>query len=542
MSAQKKTGLYKQLVITSLIALAALGLIISYFAVFSKMRDPSEQTTDGHVLLPGEVEGLTDRSFYIYQPLSSDDIQKITVTNQYGTFSLTHSGSGSSFYIDEDESATYDDAMFATLVVAVGNTITRNRVFPADDHGTEPESVDLANYGLDEAHISARFTVTARTGESYTMRVGDPASSGEGYYVYLEGRNAVYILGNDIDKSVLGTVENIVTPLLVYPMSTQDFHTVDYFSIWKQGEHFLTIHYMETEEEAEKYAAVSNYLMTCNQQISSFDVLSSTTEKRLDALLAMDRFPYSYTPAIDEFSGVLEDLVYLQGDQTVAIPQSGQESITTEQLLEFGITPEKPALELFFNYQGINNYVVFSEKDADGNYYAYSPLFDLIVRISEEKLNFLDWSFSQWVESSFVQKNIKNIKNIELQTDSIHYSFELEHSASESGADVLTVRENGQVLDTDNFRQFYKVLLTRDFRDSYTQAPPDENTLYMTLRITTDAGVVTEYRFYQASTQRLYMTIDGQGEFYVLSSVMRELESDAIKVATGQAVDAYDRK
>lgn len=530
----------RRLIVSGGIALLALALIISYFAVFRPMAQTDKQSSSDEItVLPGEVKGAGS-TIYMYEYMASANISKISVENGHGSYTLTRL-SAESFCLDEDEDATYDAYMFANLVVATGATVTNTRVVPEHGASAYPDSIDLNNYGLDEQSLSARYTVTSNDGKSYTVRIGFKVSNGEGYYACVEGRNAVYILANDLESTVLGTVESIVTPSVVYPMSSSDYHTADYFTLWHGGEHFISIHYVATKAEADKYAAISNYLMTHGQDVSAYDVASAITDKKLDALLGIDLLPYTYTPAIDEYAGVLEMLVTVQGTETVAIKEKGADSISLEQLWAYGIDPEKPAHELFYTYQGVDNYVIFSELHKDGYYYAYSAMYDIIVKVSADDFGFLEWGFNLWVEPAFFQKNINNISEMAVKTDLIDHTYTLESVKQEDGTTSLTVRGNGTLLDTANFRQFYKVALTRKFRGAHTGETPGEDSLWMTLRITTTAGVTTEYKFYRASTQNLYMTINGEGEFYALHSTMKKLESDSVKVMAGEAVEAYDR-
>lgn len=531
----------RRLITSGVIAVLALALIISYFAVFRPMMEDGGESSSGDeiTVLPGEVKGAGS-TIYMYEYMASGSISRISVENGHGGYTLTRLNS-ESFYLDEDENATYDAYMFASLVVATGATVTSTRVVPEHSASAYPDSVDYGNYGLDEESMTARYTVTSNDGKSYTVRIGYQVASGEGYYACVEGRNAVYILANDLESTVLGTVESIVTPNVVYPMSSSDYHTADYFTLWHGGEHFISIHYVATRSEAEKYAAISNYLMTHEQGISAYDVANAITDKKLGALLGIDLLPYTYTPAIDEYAGVLETLVTVQGTETVAIKEKGADSISLEQLWAYGIDPEVPAHELFYTYQGVDNYVIFSELQKDGYYYAYSAMYDIVVKVSAQDFSFLEWDFTLWVEPAFFQKNINNISEVAVKTDLIDHTYTLEGVKQEDGTTSLTVRGNGTLLDTENFRQLYKVALTRKFRGAYTLDTPDESTLWMTLRITTTAGVTTEYKFYRVSTQNLYMTINGEGEFYALHSTMKKLESDSVKVMAGEAVEAYDR-
>ena len=54
-----------------------------------------------------------------------------------------------------------------------------------------------------------------------------------GYYVQYEGRDAVYVVSPTIADTVLEPIESLVTPMIVYPMSLNDFFDVKNFEILK---------------------------------------------------------------------------------------------------------------------------------------------------------------------------------------------------------------------------------------------------------------------------------------------------------------------
>ncbi|MCI8590593.1 MAG: DUF4340 domain-containing protein [Clostridiales bacterium] len=542
MSNQKTSGLTKQWKITLFVGIAALLLIIAYFAFFARVFAPEDQTTAPPHLLNGEQLGSNNRIF-VYEPLDSSKMQKIEVTNEHGKYAFVKSDNR--FVLEENQNVPYDTTLFASLVVSVGNSLALERIIPAPEEDQEPASVDFANYGLDKESAQASYTVTSLSGVSYTVYVGYAVSSGQGYYIRLEGRNAVYIASSDLSATVLASIEDLVSPILTYPASEDDYGTINNFTLWQNGEHFVTVHYYKDQSEAEKVAAATNYTMTYRQNVSSHDVTAAATEQALNAVLGVDVLPYVYTPAAYQYAELLKKMTSFKGSKTIAINKDASEEIMPAgQLLDYGINALKPAYELFYTYKGVNNYVIFSEKTEDGKYYAYSYVFDIIVEISGEEAAFLEWSLTRWIEPAFFQKNIQNIASIAIESSRVNAHYELTHEPSKDSkrpnTSVLTVYDAGQKLDAANFREFFKVLLTRNIRGVYTKDPPSDDKLYLTMTITTNAGITTEYKFYRESTQVMYMTVNGEGEFYLLSSSIQKLENDAIKVSNGEKVIASD--
>ena len=547
----KTSTIKKQTVTTIIIAVCTIVLIILYFAVLSPLLNSTTEENGAPALLNGESLGTQNRIF-LYEYMSPEDIKSVAVSNSYGEYSISLSDDGN-YYIDDNKNAPYDTALFSSLCVSVGYSLSMKRILPSPEDGKEPESIDFSIYSLDEENACAHYTVTSKTGNSYTVWIGDEIVSEQGYYARLEGRNAVYIIGNDIKNTVLSPIESIVTPMITLPTSSQDYYKTDYFTVWKKGEHFVTVHMLSTQEELDKYATDTRYIMAYAQNVKSSDVTEAQTLSEVKKLLGDSALKYNYTPAIDEYAAVLEKFSNFKGESTVKLieplKENADEKETEEYvykvnslLSEYGINLTKPAYELFFNYNGVNNYAVFSEKNANGNYYAFSYTFGLIAEIAADDLAFLDWSFEEWVESAFFQKNITKVGKISLYSPDASYDFTLTHTDGNSANDKLSVKEenSAKAINTAQFREFFKVLLTREIRGKFEGEIPDESKLMATLTITSVGGSETEYKFYQSSTQRAYMTINGEGEFYTLTSGVKKMLSDASKLLTGEEIHSEE--
>ena len=64
-----------------------------------------------------------------------------------------------------------------------------------------------------------------------------------------------------------------------------------------------------------------------------------------------------------------------------------------------------------------------------------------------------------------------------------------------------------------------------------------ERALLLRLDVTFRDGSVRTYRFYSYSERRCFMTVNDNGEFYVMRSMIRKLVSDADKLLSYQAVN-----
>lgn len=545
----RASSIKRQTLTTAVIAVVTVVLIIMYFAVLSPILNNVAEVSDAPKLLEGESLGAGNRIF-MYDYMDKDSVKAVSVTNENADYAISLSEDGN-YYIDGNKNAPYDTNLFTSLCVSVGYSLSMKRIVPSSDDGNEPGYIDFSLYGLDEENAPAHYTVTNKKDESYTVWIGKEITSEQGYYARLEGRNAVYIIGNDIQNTVLCPLENIITPILAFPTSSQTYYETDYFSLWRNGEHFITVHYLSSKEEYDKYAAETKYVMAYHCGIDSSDVTEAQSASELKGIVGTDLLEYNYTPAIDEYADVLQELISFKGTKTVKVIEPILEDATNEELAlyaknvsdtlnEYGIDYSKPAHELFFNYNGVNNYVIFSEKNEDGIYYAFSYTFGLIVEVSSDTVGFLDWSFERWVEPAFFQKNITKVAQVRLEAGDNICDFTLDHQIDANGKDNLTVKEktSGKTIDTKEFREFFKVLLTREIRGKFEGEIPPESAHIATLTITTVGGNRSEYKFYQSSTQRACMTINGESEFYVLASGVRKMISDAQKLLSGEKIES----
>ena len=71
------------------------------------------------------------------------------------------------------------------------------------------------------------------------------------------------------------------------------------------------------------------------------------------------------------------------------------------------------------------------------------------------------------------------------------------------------------------------------------RATPDSEA-QLVLKMTTEDGNI-EFRFYQYSERRSYMTINGDGQFFILSDRVEKIWGDALKIINGEDVVATDK-
>ena len=491
--------LKKQRKLIIIIAAAAVVLLVLYFAVLSPMLQVDAEEAEIPNLLPGEVLGTNNR-ILMMEHIEKADMQSIEVHNEHGSYTMVR-GDDDQFYLEGNEGAPYSLTALSSLVVSSGYTLSMTRVME--------DCEDMSVYGLADSDNPAWYKLTKVDGNYHIVYIGDMIPTGAGYYCRYGDRKAVYVLEGSLAATLLADVKDLITPILSVPVSSTQYFTTKDFYIVKNGEVFVWITYLDDDEQKEQ----------------------AQTGYGVYKMLA----PTDYTPSSTNYDAVLQKFAMFTGERVVEMGNTS-DVMDEETLLKYGIDMQNPAYMVHYTYSGVESEIYFSELQEGDFYYAYSLTFNLIAVVPRETANFLEWDIIKFVDRPVFQRNINDVSKIEVITKDVHEVFHLD---GEGQTIQITPESTGKVFDADqlqNFRQFYKVLLSIEMED-YTENRSTDD-LFLTLIVTTDAGVVTEYRFYPYSTRRSFYTINGEGEFYCKRDWIEKVESDCLKAARGEAVNA----
>jgi len=206
-------------------------------------------------------------------------------------------------------------------------------------------------------------------------------------------------------------------------------------------------------------------------------------------------------------------------------------------LAEYGL--DSPKYEIYYKYGGIDNYVYVSEKNGDGNYYAYSLMYNLVAEVSADTLDFLEWEFIDFIDRPLFQKNINDVSYIRVEAPGVDEAFEIK---GDSVSNItITAQSTGALLnekEVENFRKVYLKMLKLNIEEYAPEAKYDE--WLMRLTVKTDVGLEYVYDFYSYSTRRCYFTINGVGEFYCLRDRVEQIITDTVALMNGEDIDSSD--
>ena len=598
----------------------------------------------------------------IYPKIEKARIRSIEVVNDKGAYTfyrynteLEKIDDSCDFTIKGSPYAPFDEEIFSSLYLGAGYTLTSQKV---TDPIKDEETGEYLEYGLGKEirinedgeeyeYTPAYVTLTDTSGNKHRLIVGDKLVTGTGYYVQyvsFDGdteikRDAVYVLDDDIGATAKGTVEMFVTPIINYPMSMNNYLNLKNFKIYNEN--------TDTTDMAFSYLSSEDRGLY-NEVIYAFDL------ERYDG----------YTPNSER---IQDALAYFYQMDFVGVTKLAP---SEEELVKYGLGKfetvdgqEKfdfySAYQILFDYEVYNDnnkhvetlrhLIYVSEKNDEGNYFAYSLIFDsetlepmysydMIVEIEGHCFNFLEWHPYDWIENRYFSLNIAYCQTIRFETNDYWANFTLDNSLSDqssnkfsstyiqihgedslgnnvdtfsalqvrdksgniwtvtqtditatdaqgteltignayyaynalgvqvkaapeyipcadgsrvqvSANEVIVTDPNGNKTTyvryaTDLFRLLHRTLTTSTFENYYTLTKEEENALIadtskllLALTVTDINGETTEYKFYSLTSQKAYITVNGNGGFYVLPTRVEKFISDTHKFFNFEVID-----
>lgn len=496
-----------------IIALAAAFVLLTciyFFVLKPLLNDPSEDEiptlSDGEVLGPGN-------SIVMFERVQRENIKRIEVNNRFGSYAFYYDTDRKDFYLENNINAPYSKEQLASLMTAAGYTRTMMRV-------TE-NCENMAEYGLSDSDSPAYYVLEKGDGTTYKVYIGRAIPTGAGYYVRLEGRNAVYILDSSISDTLLSSVTAMIEPILVFPPSQNNYYTVKNFTITKNKEKVISLT-SDTEkakdESGKEYEEFIKYRITYPEDYTEYRVAT-----------AYDEILQSF---MDSFSGT----------QVVALGEPNK-GFTDETLEQFGL--KEPAYELYFEFNGLKNSLIFSTKNEDGTYFVYSLMFNTICKIDSANASFLDRKVLDYIDKTLIYEDINDVDSIRVTSGDFDETFvlykgeEIKQQNGTTKTDInVKLKSSGVYLtDTKNFRQYYMSLLVFNLVTYADTTDPEGLECIATLTLNMRDGRTIDLAFYPYASRRCLYTLNGQGHFYVMRDSVERIVDNAKKVINGIPVD-----
>lgn len=503
----------KQKAVIIFLCITFVLLLLSYFLIVKPLvqKSDGEETVQETVETDdGESIGMADK-ILVYKEVSTADIKSIEVHNEYGTYNVVRDDKDSNnIIINGRDGVAFDEEHMSSLMTSCAYPLAITKVGETDN---------LAEYGLVETTLEdgtkktpAYFVMKTKTGETYKCLIGDKIVTGSGYYfMYTDRPNTVYVLDMTIADTLLAPVEVLVYPMIVVPMTQNDYFLIHDFSLMRNDELIVRWDYIEEEDRAGTEFITQTYKMT---------------------------YPEGLIPSSEAISKAMYGIYSAKGLDKLEVVKLG---IDDQALEEFNLTENVNIVRYF--YDETENFILISPRNPDGSYYVASPLFQQIVKAKGDVFDFLTWDLFEWVENPIFQMKIDFVTDITVEAKDFSVTYLLE---GEGSGLVVTEKGTGNKPDVNNFRQFYKTLLYASY-EGQSNLMDDEMKMYqnmsdsecqLILTVHTESGRELKYRTYQYSERRSYVTLNGTGEFYILRTMADKIIADAKRVQSGEAISS----
>lgn len=397
----------------------------------------------------GEVLAYSEY-IMMFPQIDQENVYSLEVTNETGSYRFYRNAKGvlklAGF---EDKLVTYDETAFTVLCVSCAYPLTTTKLDLTSKQSTvkrlEDGSVDYSAYGLADSDNPARYTVTksqkdedgnvvADPNASYTVRVGDKLLAGDGYYVQLEGREAIYVLptttyelGRDIGR-VFSPIESMVMPRATYPVPMVAQNMLDNFILGKVD---LT-------------GKLSNQDFL-EDALKNLDMITAFTYLDLDMRENTLYLPTPYKSLMEEYNindgnvDIATNLLYEM--QFLSCKKLG---LTKSVLEEYGFggnvyylsygSPTLNDQNVVTGY--IDNVILISPKTENNTYYVASFLYDMIVEVDHYYFSFLDWEQNEWYADTMFKHNVAFLTDLRIQIGDKEYNFTADNSESDLSQEI----------------------------------------------------------------------------------------------------------
>ena len=535
-----------------------------------------------------EVEGAT-RRIMMFPQITQSNVARIEVSGPQGSYAFYTDKNGNvqieGFEAGEGRLISYDAEKYAALCVAAGYPLTLRKLSAEavqtlgyEAYGLAPET-RVDEQGNEYSYRPTSYTITSKAGVSHTVLVGDPIVSEAGYYVKLAGEDnrAVYIMSaTNYDGALLLPIEQLITPMINYPASNTNYFDVLDFVLARPADDaegssdiLLAFDYIDLEERENSMYTTTPYIPDESYQYKDYRLNSTAVSSVLEAL-----------------SGV----------NFVGVRKLG---LSEEVLAEYGL--DQPAYLLSYTLMvdtdedsytdtPVPNALLISELTEQGTYLVASPMCDVVAEVTRASLFFLEHEASDWISDQVVWFNLAFLRSMSVTSPEYSAELTFDNSKTDQSSSIsssnITFTINGQTPDyvvyktaassgkvttetpVYNLRQFYKGLLSLSLGGSTEQGhftldeqqraelrALDDSECQLVLRLSIEDMAATynpdyysennstelTYRFYRYSEGRSYLTINGEGEFFVDASYVEKLIADLGRLEQGVLIDSQSK-
>lgn len=322
--------------------------------------------------------------------------------------------------------------------------------------------------------------------------------------VYITSSETVNTSAEYVEKPFRDPAEALMIPQIVYEVSLSSYFDVQNYVLLKNDEPFVAFDYIDIAERSISQLATTPFVMLLDEH-RGFTANSNNITNALDSFYAMtfvgctklnpteeELFEYGiFTDPILAFTEKNAEgksvhyLVLRQEDGTYALCDGDKNPLTANAdgtyttgagavLRVNAETGEGETVSgegswdhnysspysIYYSFdvtvdgvEGTTEQLAFfSEVNAHNTIYAYSPHYGMIVEIPSYELEFLRWSFFEWIESDLFDVNIAYAASIKVETpEGLLHDFTLNNTESKQGKVEKLEEKKFYLVDNGSF-------------------------------------------------------------------------------------------
>lgn len=494
--------------LTLLLTAVIIVLLLSGLLIFFTLNPKKDDL---------QIDEIVDDESVLLWDYTEDMFTEIHVENEKGFFDIIPDGNGG-FEIPELTKLPEN-----TLAYNSVNSLSELTAFKVIDENPN----DIGQYGLEKP--KAKIEMAFSDGTEKIILIGDNAAKVAHSYIKIDGEDAVYI----IDEAYIS----------VSAKDKMDFVSLNLTGI------------------ADDPANIDvKKIVYGGSELDEEIVVESTTETEENSFMSAGLVitsPINIDVDMEKVEVVDKSAVMITADSVVEIFP------TDESLAEYGLV--EPSHTMDINYvhmktgeddkliyeDGSYKILVGSQNKDSGAYYVMREGTDVVYEVS---LMYLPWiKFSVVDISSKIQflPHIETISSIIVKTAEDEFVFDLEFSQEESNTSgdsdeesekALNVAENGESVDTEQFRNLYQLLLGAMGEDVLDTDSVDlsevETYLSITYKFVDKAEDDTVVELVPVDDRTFAISVDGVMIYTIRQSYARALLENCEKLLDGGEVSS----
>lgn len=411
-----------------------------------------------------------------------DNISSMTVSNQYGEYTITQNAKG--FSVNELGSLKQN----STVMGAAGNCATKITAQALVEKNAE----SLEKYGLEEGSETASCEVVMKDGTGYTLIFGSDAPDGSSVYMRMSDSTDVYTVLKSSASYFYNAKESYVSLIIKESISSESTApTIDFLTITRKDLDYDIIF----EDDTKNYA-------TDEVSMASSQVMISPVYAYLDITNSND---------------------ILYGIWGLTATEAIKPFPTEEELAEYGLDDPFCTVRMDAElqvYTLLIGDVAGYSLDENGNettepayFYGYYEGTDCIFVFSADEVKWATFQPIDILSSLMTSNYIYKLDYIDIQLhngEDIDYYFDVTGNVDEG---ELSVMLDGSPASTEDFKILYQFLLKCPIDALCLEDPSPDAKLLAYIDFRREDGGGDTLEFYDDGTNRVTIKLNGYTSF-----------------------------